>query len=199
VARDLRGLLARLPPSARGADRSRTLVLSETRRRHGVPVTSPLRTVLDLQTRLTDARLTRLVNDLRTATHLRTTAFEELCGRSRRIDRLLGDGALTRSSLEDLFRSFVARHGLPMPEINLRVRIGGRMRELDALYPAPRLIIELDSWKFHGDRASFERDRAKDASALAEGFRTLRTTHRRLSEGGEDEAALIREILRVTG
>lgn len=109
--------------------------------------------------------------------------------------RLLGDGALTRSALEDLFRAFVARHGLPMPELNARVRIGSRMREVDALYRQARLIIELDSWTHHSDRASFERDRAKDAAALADGYRTLRSTHRRLSQGGAQEAATIREIL----
>ncbi len=91
--------------------RSRTLVARDVRRRHGVPVTSPVRTVLDLQPQLTDSRLIRLVNDLRTAGHLRAAAFDELCRRSRRVERLLGDGALTRSALEDLFRAFVARHG----------------------------------------------------------------------------------------
>jgi very-short-patch-repair endonuclease len=175
--------------------RSRTLSPGEVRRRHGVPVTSPVRTVLDLQSQLSDARLTRLVNDLRTAGHLRATAFGELCARSARVERLLGDGALTRSALEDLFRAFVARHGLPMPELNARVLIGSRMREVDALYRQARLIIELDSWTHHSDRASFESDRAKDAAALAAGYRTLRSTHRRLSQGGAQEAATIREIL----
>ncbi len=175
--------------------RSRTLVAREVRRRDGVPVTSPVRTVLDLQPQLSDSRLTRLVNDLRTAGHLRATAFGDLCRRSRRVERLLGDGALTRSALEDLFRAFVVRHGLPMPQINARVRIGGRMREVDALYRESRLIVELDSWRFHSDRASFERDRAKDAAALADGYRTLRSTHRRLSSGGAQEAATIRGIL----
>lgn len=82
-----------------------------------------------------------------------------------------------------------------MPEINVQLRIGSRMREVDALYRNARLIIELDSWKHHSDRASFERDRAKDAAALAAGFRTLRSTHRRLSEGGRQEAETIRQFL----
>lgn len=158
-------------------------------------MTSPVRTVLDLQSQLSDAGLVRMVNELRTAGHLRATAFDELCRRSRRVDRLLGDRELTRSTLEDTFRAFVTRHGLPMPELNKRLRIGGRMREVDALYREARLIIELDSWRHHSDRDSFERDRAKDAAALADGFRTLRSTHRRLSAGGEQEAATIRAIL----
>jgi len=176
--------------------RSRTLDRRAVRRRHGVPVTSPARTVLDLQPRLSDERLVRLVNDLRMAGHLRDAAFRELCAQSGRVRRLLGDGALTESELEDLFRRFVARYRLPMPQVNVTRVIGGRRRRLDAFYPDAKLIIELDSWHFHRDRATFERDRAKDAAALAEGFRTLRSTDRRLRGDAEQEASTIRRILR---
>ena len=175
--------------------RSRTLTPRDTRRRDGVRVTSPVRTVLDLQSRLDDDQLVRLVNDLRMARHIGDGAFTELTERSARVRRLLGDGALTESKLEDLFRRFVARHGLPMPEVNVWRVIGGRRRRLDAFYPAARLIIELDSWRFHRDRVSFERDRAKDAAALAEGLRTLRSTDRRLRGDAPEEARLIRRIL----
>ena len=144
---------------------------------------------------MTDARLTRAINDLRAAGHLRRTAFAELCSGSPRIDRLLGgaEAGFTRSQLEELFRGFVARHKLPMPEIN--VRLPGSGREVDALYRPQKLIVEVDSWLFHHSRASFERDRALDARALADGFRTLRTTDRRLTASGDDEAAMIRRIL----
>ena len=52
--------------------------------------------------------------------------------------------------------------------------------EVDALWPAARLIVELDSWEFHSHRAAFERDRARDADSLLAGYRTIRVTHRRL-------------------
>jgi very-short-patch-repair endonuclease len=174
--------------------RSSTLVTGELRRHNGVPVTSPVRTMLDLQPRLSDDRLVRLVNDLRRAGHLRDSGFNELCRRSVRVNRLLGEGGVTDSELEDLFTRFVTRHRLPMPEVNVHLRIGGRMRQIDALYREAKLIIELDSWKFHSDRASFETDRAKDAVALAEGYRTLRSTHRRLKRDGTREAEIIRRV-----
>jgi hypothetical protein len=173
--------------------RSSTLTAKDVRKRHGVPVTSPARTVLDLQPRLTDARLQRVVNDLRIAGHLNTTAFRRLCDDSTRIATLLGDTErATRSGLEDQFRRFVTRHGLPMPEINAVLDNG---REVDALYRAEKLIVEVDSWKFHSDRAAFERDRAKDTRALADGYRTVRITDRRMKRGGEEEADQIRRIL----
>jgi very-short-patch-repair endonuclease len=173
--------------------RSRTLGPRDLRTHHGVRTTSPARTVLDLQRRLTDARLARTVNDLRVAGHLGETAFAELRRTSARVEELLGDGRPTRSWLEDLFRRFVTRHRLPMPEVNAVLPESGR--EVDALYREARLIVELDSWKYHGDRAAFERDRAKDARALADGYRTLRATRRRLTRGGAEEAAMIRRIL----
>jgi hypothetical protein len=175
--------------------RSHTLLPGEVQRRRGVPVTAAARTVLDLQSRLTDPRLVRMVNDLRRAGHLRDSAFRQLCERSTRVDRLLGEGGRTDSALEDLFTGFVNRHRLPMPEVNVHLMIGGRVRQLDALYREAKLIIELDSWTFHSDRTTFEVDRAKDALALAEGYRTVRSTHRRLTQGGSQEAAIIQRVL----
>jgi hypothetical protein len=176
--------------------RSNTLTAREVRVHQGIRVTSPARTVLDLQARLSDAGLVRIINELRLAGHLRPGAFQELTRRSPRVDRLLGDDAEerpTRSPLEDRIRRFTIRHGLPMPEVNARLAENGR--EVDALYREPRLIIEVDSWRYHADRASFERDRAKDGAALVLAYRTLRITERRLTRGGEDEARTIARIL----
>jgi len=184
---------------------SRAFPASDVRTHEGIRVTTPARTVIDLQPRLTDPQLVRLVNDLRVAGHLRSAAFADLCNRSPRVGRLLGgagdgdgdgDGAPprpTRSWLEDTFRRFTERHGLPMPRINAHLAHNGR--EVDALYLEPKLIIEVDSWRFHSSRPSFERDRLKDADALAHGYRTLRVTEARLTKDGAQEAERIRRIL----
>ena len=178
---------------------SQRLGRKDVRTHQGIRVTSPLRTVCDLQPRLTDAQLIRLVNALRVERHMHAGAFADLCAASRRVDQLLGGAddhgtpRPTRSALEDLFRRFTRRHGLPMPEINAILPHNGR--EVDALYRAEKLIIELDSWKHHSSRASFERDRAKDADALEHGYRTLRVTQDRLTRDGTQEAARIRRIL----
>jgi very-short-patch-repair endonuclease len=179
--------------------RSTTLTPHHVRIHQSIRVTSPLRTAMDLQPRLTDAQLIRLVNDLRVNRHMHAGAFAELCSESRRVDRLLGgaDGGAperpTRSALEDTFRRFTQRHDLPMPRVGAILPHNGR--EVDALYPAEKLIVELDSWKHHSSRASFERDRAKDADALDHGYRTLRVTDDRLTRDGTQEAARIRRIL----
>lgn len=80
---------------------------------------------------------------------------------------------------------------LPTPEIN--ATLNGH--EVDALYRAQKLIIDVDGYKTHSDRQSFERDRLKDAEALADGHVTVRITDQRLKHGGAEEAVRIRTIL----
>jgi hypothetical protein len=61
----------------------------------------------------------------------------------------------TASHLEDLFRAFIKRYGLPEPVINFNLR----RKQPDAYFPEHNLIVELDSWKYHQDRQAFETDR----------------------------------------
>lgn len=68
-------------------------------------------------------------------------------------------------------------------------------REVDAWYPAERVIIEIDSWEYHSDRETFERDREKDAAALALGIETIRLTKRRMRDAPEHEAERVLAIL----
>lgn len=101
----------------------------------------------------------------------------------------------TASPLEDRFAAFVIAHRLPPPQTN--VLVDGD--EVDALWPAARLIVELDSWEFHGHRAAFEKDRDRDTDHLLAGYRTVRVTHRRLTNEPERLAAQIRSLLAAFG
>jgi hypothetical protein len=97
----------------------------------------------------------------------------------------------TASPLEDRFAAFVITHRLPPPQTN--VLVDGD--EADVLWPEARLIIELDSWEFHAHRAAFEKDRDRDTDHLLADYRTIRVTHRRLSDEPERLAAQIRVLL----
>jgi very-short-patch-repair endonuclease len=85
----------------------------------------------------------------------------------------------------------VVAQRLPPPQVN--VLVGKDV--VDALWPAARLIVELDSWEFHSHRAAFEKDRDRDTKHLLAGYRTIRVTHRKLSEQPERLAAQIRALL----
>ncbi len=100
----------------------------------------------------------------------------------------------TNSPLEDRFIIFCREHNLPQPLAN--VVIEGK--EVDAFWPAKRLMVELDSWTFHHHRAAFERDRARDAALQAAGYRVVRLTSRRMEQEGRAVAEELRRILNAT-
>lgn len=164
----------------------------------GVPVTSPARTLLDAAPQLSAKVLRRTLNDARLADLLDVDGLSDLLTRNpnhpgaRRLRVLIHPGRQpTRSEFEDAFLSFVQRHGLPTPQIN--VRVNGY--EVDALFAPQRVIVELDGYRYHRSRDSFEADRERDANHLAAGLPTLRITWERLTERPAPEAQRLHAIL----
>lgn len=175
-----------------------TIIRKDVRRHQGIRVTSPGRTILDNAPRLTDKALARAVNDLRLARHLRIPDLAEVAQRlprhpgACRVRQFTEDPTgPTRSEFEDAFAAFTDAHGLPRAALN--TRIAGY--EVDALFRAHKVIVELDGWDVHRTKAAFERDRERDASTLAAGYRTLRITWERLQNQGGREARRLRTIL----
>lgn len=172
--------------------RTATLTSTDVRRERNIRVTSPSRTILDIQTRLTDDQLTRAVNDLRLAGHLKATELRRLLAASHRIKDLIDPHqAPTRSRMEDDFLAFTRKHGLPCPRLN--VKLFGH--EVDALFEREKLIVELDSWTHHKERRDFENDRERDARAAEHGYQTVRVTWERLHDDATEEAARLHRIL----
>ncbi len=157
---------------------------------YAIPVTTPARTLLDLADVLDPPSLVRAVNDARirhlTSAHDLQALIARSPGRATRA--LMPDGPVTRSVFEDAFLAFLARHGLPRPEVN--VRIAGY--EVDMLWRPQRLVAELDGRAYHGD---FEADRERDADLLAAGLRVFRVTWRRLARAEDREAARLATLL----
>ncbi|HUA43593.1 MAG TPA: type IV toxin-antitoxin system AbiEi family antitoxin domain-containing protein [Solirubrobacteraceae bacterium] len=178
--------------------RSRTLVAEDMTRQLGVPVTTPERTALDIAPRLTDRRLTRVVNDARHAGFLHLNDLADVLDRNphhrgtKRLRRFVDNPRNpTRSPLEDDFLAFAGQYGLPAPVTNTHV-LG---YEVDVLYPVERVIVEIDGYPFHSDRDSFERDRDRDADMLAADHLTVRVTKERLNQTPEREARRLNHIL----
>jgi very-short-patch-repair endonuclease len=71
-----------------------------------------------------------------------------------------GPAPATRSELERRFLDLCGEAGLPSPNVN--VQVAGL--EVDVLWPTQRLVVEVDGYAFHHDRATFERDRVRDAT-----------------------------------
>jgi hypothetical protein len=134
----------------------------------GIRVTTVIRTIIDIEPRLTDAQLIRAIQDARHARHLRPGTLAELLRRCRRGLELIDPTQNpTRSKHEDDFVAWAKRHGLPTPRIN--VKVNGQ--EVDALFPQERVIVELDSEEFHDDPISFRTDRQRDRRSAGRRWR----------------------------
>lgn len=167
----------------------------------GIPVTTVARTLFDFAEVEPFRRLEQAWEEADRLKVLRLREVELVCerGYGRRalkpIRRLLAAAKAPpegRSPLEERFHAFCQEHRLPEPARNVHV-LG---REVDALWPGAKLVIELDSWEHHGHRAAFERDRARDPQFLIAGYRTIRVTHRRLDREAPQLASEIRQLLR---
>lgn len=178
---------------ARDLDRHRTV-------QNRIPVTTPSRTILDLATALSTTRLARAVEKADRHGLLDVTELTRLCEATR---GRKGTGRLrsvlahhhplpeTRSELERRFLRLCDRARLPKPSVNVPVE----GLEVDCLWPAQRVVIELDGYEFHRGRAAFERDRRRDATLQLAGYRVLRVTHRRLVEDVGSVVAELRTLL----
>ncbi len=59
-----------------------------------------------------------------------------------------------------------------------------------------RVVVEVDGFRFHPDRAAFERDQARDRAHVAGGCRVLRITARQLER---EPLLVVAQIARTLG
>jgi very-short-patch-repair endonuclease len=176
---------------------------------HGIPVTTPTRTLIDLAG-CTDQR--DLERAIRQAVYLQLTttadladAAEQHAGRRgmknlRRALINLGEApGLTRSRLEERFLRFLRKHNLPMPELNVEMQIRNLDIEADCVWHEQKLIVELDGRDGHDSTPAFESDRARDAALTAAGWRVVRVTSRRIRTDAQTLATELRALLDVAG
>ena len=178
----------------------------ETMTRHGIRVTKPLRTLLDLAAVVDDRQLERAIRQAvyrrLTTTALLAEAVHERAGqRGTKTLRTalinLGEApGLIRSDLEQDFLAYLRKHRLPMPKLNVRMRIRGIAIESDCVWRQQHLTVELDGRDAHDSTPAFESDRARDAALQAAGWRVIRVTQRRMQCDGKKLAAELRAILR---
>jgi very-short-patch-repair endonuclease len=168
-----------------------------SRRRGGLPVTPPPRSVVDAWgaahaadgsaaavSGARSAMITAFRTGLATARELRRELARrpELPGRAS-LFRLLGlVAAGAQSELEIWGMLHVADvPGLPPCRRQHRVALPRGHADLDVAWPEVRLAVELDGAAFHGSAQQRERDLRRDAALAAVGWLVLRFSHRRLT------------------
>jgi very-short-patch-repair endonuclease len=159
--------------------RSRTLlpspgVRTPTTLRLNIPVTTPTRTLADLE---------RCVP----AQHLaRAHRQAEVLGLP--LEEASTASAAPHTELERRFLALCRRHRLPEPEVN--VPVGAYLP--DFLWRDARLIAETDGYAFHSGRANFEHDRRRAAALAAAGYELLRFTWWQVTAEPDEVAAALR-------
>jgi predicted transcriptional regulator of viral defense system len=152
----------------------------------GIRVTTVARTLVDLAEMLVHRQLTKALSEAERQRTLDVNGIEEAIGRLRgrrgssvakvraALAELAAHGTqLTGSPLEDRLLPLLDAHDLPRPATNAYVE----GYEGDAVWPAGRLIVELDGWDAHKTRRAFQRDRTKANALTLAGWTVLRFTH----------------------
>ncbi len=112
---------------------------------------------------------------------------------ARRLRRVLwGDVPVTLSRLESAFIAVVRDAGLPPPETNLPA---GNHR-VDCRWPEHRLTVELERYRYHHTRHSWEQDRRREREARARGDEFRRYTWADVIENPEPMVTDLRTLLR---
>jgi very-short-patch-repair endonuclease len=166
----------------------------------GIGLTTVPRTLLDLAATLPFADLRQALAQADHLNLLEARAVEAQLGRgrpgARELRRALSlhfpEVARTRSVLEERFVMLIERHGIPMPEVN--VRLEGFV--VDALWRRERVVVELDGHETHSYPAAAERDRRRDLILRRGGFTVLRYTWRQVTY---EQGAVIGDLERSLG
>jgi very-short-patch-repair endonuclease len=145
-----------------------------------IPVTTVARTLVDLAGVLAGDELARACHEAGVR-HGTTPAMVEVvlaCRPRSRGARTLrqimrGEIRVTLSKLESRFLARLGEAGLALPRTNRPA--GGR--RVDCRWPAQRLTVELDSYRYHQSRHAWEQDRHREREARARGDEFRRYTY----------------------
>ena len=172
----------------------------EVTMRHGLRVTTPARTLVDLAAITPPAELERLVEEVQVQRLASPSEILEAIRRGagrpgvrklRAVADLLDEPLFTRSEAERRLKALVKAAALPKPRTNVK----RASWEVDAVWDRQRLVVEVDGYRYHRTRAKFERDRRKDGQLMLAGYRVLRVTWRQLTREPETVVAIIAAAL----
>jgi hypothetical protein len=166
----------------------------------GIPVLTKAATIVDVAAVIDGAGLARLCHEAGVRHRTTPRQVEEALERrpnapgTRNLRAVLtGDEPALLSRLERRFRDLLVDEGLPLPTTN---KPAGS-RRVDCRWDDYGLTVELDSFRFHNSRHSWEADRQRERDARARGDEHRRYTWRDVAEDSEAMIAELRGLLRA--
>ncbi len=192
---------------------SRSLPRAHVTSKYGIRCTSPMRTLADLAVIIGKEELEDTVNDFVARNLITPAQFCRFLGRGgdgtgkraiRSLRRCVDDvvGAATESVAErHLLRLWrAAKLAEPSTQHVVTDGSGKIVARLDFAIPEIRVGVEMDGFRFHGDPASFNRDRLRTLRLVSLGWRILHVSPSNLRDHPEmiidaiaNETALARE------
>ena len=156
--------------------RCTTLTSASITERLHVPVTTPARTIEDLQGEAPPHLIRRATRQAELAKY-------------RLGSRIKGDR--TRSDLERDFLRLCRRQGISAPEVNVKV---GRWT-VDFLWREQRIAVETDFYDYHRGRIAFQDDRARELELRRHGFAVHRFSEEQVNDRPAEIVADLRDAL----
>ena len=182
---------------------TRSLPRAEVTVRHGIPCTTPARTIVDLAASLRPGELLSVLERSVTLGLFDGGAIDAVLGGGRSgtatLRRLLAElrdeASPVRRELERRFLELVRAADLPTPIVNGRVE----EHEVDFHWPAQRLVVETDGHATHATLPAFHRDRGRDLDLELAGWHVLRFGWRQVVHEPDRVTALLLQRHRELG
>jgi hypothetical protein len=175
---------------------------------HGIAVTTPPRTILDLGDVVGPRMVARAIESaLRKNLVTLPQLVEQLgsCGKMGRPGTAILRGLLAEygpellpreSELEVAMLHVIEQAGLPLPKCQFEVCDGDAfLGTADAAYPERRIALEADGYEFHSARPDWQRDRWRQNAWTGRGWRILRFT----AEDADRPRVFVNDLTRALG
>lgn len=157
----------------------------DTWSQNGVPCTSPSRTIVDVAGIVGEAALRRTIEQAAVRRLLDVAEIDTILAGPRRrgsprLRAVLDDwrryspGTPLRSRMEAKLLPLLTQHDVPAPECNATLQIGSDRFEVDFLWRRRRFVVETDGGAYHDNPEAEARDRRRDATLSAAGYRVWR-------------------------
>jgi very-short-patch-repair endonuclease len=196
AGRKIPGIKRRFVPPAVGR---------EVWRRHGFLLTSPARTIVDCAGILDAREVAELIEQASVEGLLDVVAIDRVLDGPRRRGtktllravapwRCYRRGIKIRSRMEAKLLPLLTEAALPIPQTNAKLRLGGKVYEVDFLWREQKLVVETDGGRFHDNPAAGGRDSKRNHALAKAGYHLPRFGWEDLRDRPE---ATMREIARL--
>jgi very-short-patch-repair endonuclease len=164
-----------------------------------IPITNVPRTLCDIAAGLSLRDLARACHEAGVKYRTTPRHVEEVLRRrpntpgAAKLRLIMSGGEPVRLSfLEDAFLALLKREGLPLPITNRPVGT----KRVDCRWPEHKLTVEIDSYRFHNSRHSWEQDRKREREARKREDEFTRYTYGDVLEDPRDMLAELHGLLR---